>query len=106
MILEHLKTAGVQQTHKEDKITFTALTPWPGDLVCAEGRYTEGDAETGSEKRAAIFIGPEFGTLVRACRRRGAIELRRAGRACAKMRQEAVMYALMSSPLPEVLDAL
>jgi len=106
MILEHLKTAGVQQTHKEDKVTFTALTPWPGDLMCAEGRYTEGDAETGSEKRAAIFIGPEFGTPVRACRRRGAIELRCAGRACAKMRQEAVMYALMSSPLPKVLDAL
>ena len=34
MILENLKTAGVQQAHKEDRITFTALTPWPGDLVC------------------------------------------------------------------------
>src|SRR5207244_11800148 len=34
MILENLKTAGVQQAHKEDKITFTALKPWPGDLVC------------------------------------------------------------------------
>jgi len=66
MILENLKTAGVQQAHKEDKITFTALTPWPGYLVCAEGRYQEGDAETGSEKRAAIFIGPEFGTVQRA----------------------------------------
>jgi adenine-specific DNA-methyltransferase len=65
MILEHLKTAGVQQAHKEDKITFTALTPWPGDLVCAEGRYIEGNAESGSEKRAAIFIGPEFGTVSR-----------------------------------------
>jgi adenine-specific DNA-methyltransferase len=65
MILEHLKTAGVQQAHKEDKITFTSLTPWPGDLVCAEGRYLEGDAESGSEKRAAIFIGPEFGTVSR-----------------------------------------
>ena len=43
MILENLKTAGVQQAHKEDKITFTALTPWPGDLVCAEGRYMEGE---------------------------------------------------------------
>ena len=42
MILENLKTAGVQQAHKEDRITFTALTPWPGDLVCAEGRYMEG----------------------------------------------------------------
>mgnify|MGYP001073623680 CR=1 FL=1 len=66
MILENLKTAGVQQAHKEDKITFTALAPWPGDLVCAEGRYQEGDAESGSEKRAAIFIGPEFGTVQRA----------------------------------------
>ena len=62
IILENLKTAGVQQAHKEDKITFTALTPWPGDLVCAEGGYLEGD----TKKRAAIFIGPEFGTVQRA----------------------------------------
>ncbi len=32
MILENLKTAGVQQAHKEDKITFTALTPMAGLL--------------------------------------------------------------------------
>jgi adenine-specific DNA-methyltransferase len=30
MILENLKTAGVQQAHKEDKISFTALTPLAG----------------------------------------------------------------------------
>ncbi|MEI7939992.1 MAG: site-specific DNA-methyltransferase, partial [Verrucomicrobiota bacterium] len=89
MILENLKTAGVQQAHKADRITFTALTPWPGELVCAEGRYEGKDEvrsmndETGKEKtsaglhnssfnlhtsskRAAIFIGPEFGTVQRA----------------------------------------
>jgi len=60
-ILENLKVAGVQQAHKEDRISFTSLTPWPGDLVCAEGRYLEGE----TEKRAAIFIGPEFGTVLR-----------------------------------------
>jgi adenine-specific DNA-methyltransferase len=65
MILENLKTAGVQQAHKEDRITFTALTPWPGEMVCAEGRYIEGNTESGNEKRAAIFIGPEFGTVTR-----------------------------------------
>jgi adenine-specific DNA-methyltransferase len=59
MILENLKTAGVQQAHKDDKIVFTSLTPWPGELICAEGRYTEGSAE----KRAGILIGPEFGTV-------------------------------------------
>lgn len=61
IILENLKTAGVQQAHKQDRISFTSLTPWPGDLVCAEGRYAEGE----TEKRAAIFIGPEFGTVAR-----------------------------------------
>ena len=70
MILENLKAAGVQQAHKEDKITFTSLAPWPGDLICAEGRYVEGGSgedqgAAGPEKRAAIFIGPEFGTVSR-----------------------------------------
>jgi adenine-specific DNA-methyltransferase len=62
MVLENLKTSGVQQAHKEDRITFTALTPWPGNLVCAEGRFLQGD----HERRAAIFLGPEFGTVARA----------------------------------------
>ena len=62
MILENLKTAGVQQAHKEDRISFTSLTAWPGELACAEGRYLEAE---GNEKRAAIFIGPEFGTVQR-----------------------------------------
>lgn len=61
MILDNLKTAGVQQSHKEDKIDFISLTPWPGDMICAEGRYMEGDVE----RRAGIFIGPEFGTVSR-----------------------------------------
>jgi adenine-specific DNA-methyltransferase len=61
MILENLRTAGVQQAHKEDKISFTALAPWPGELVCGDGRYLEADVQ----KRAAIFIGPEFGTVQR-----------------------------------------
>ena len=63
MILENLKTAGVQQAHKEDKISFSSIAPWPGYFVCAEGKYFEGGAK--SEKRAAIFIGPEFGTVSR-----------------------------------------
>lgn len=61
IILENLKIAGVQQAHKEDKIAFTSLVPWPGDLVCGDGLYED---STG-EKRAAVFIGPEFGTVSR-----------------------------------------
>ena len=65
IILEHLNTSGVQQAHREDRISFTALTPWPGDLICAEGRYVEGRADTGTERRAGIFIGPKLGTVSR-----------------------------------------
>jgi adenine-specific DNA-methyltransferase len=61
MILENLRMAGVQQAHKEDRIVFTSLVPWPGKLVCAEGRYNEG----ATERRAGILIGPEFGTVQR-----------------------------------------
>jgi adenine-specific DNA-methyltransferase len=61
MVLENLKASGVQQVHREDRISFTSIVPWPGELVCAEGRYLEG----ATEKRAAIFIGPEFGTVSR-----------------------------------------
>ena len=82
VILDNLKRSGVQQAHKEDRINFTSLTPWPGRLVCADGRYSEVDSEVvdsdqqggelstdhypqSTEKRAAIFIGPEFGTVSR-----------------------------------------
>jgi adenine-specific DNA-methyltransferase len=65
MILENLRTAGVQQAHKEDRITFTALTPWPGKYICADGRYAEGSGGSATERRAGVFIGPEFGTVLR-----------------------------------------
>ena len=73
VILDNLRRSGVQQAHKEDRIIFTSLMPWPGRLVCAEGKYIEGasgdddddNAMTGPEKRAGIFIGPEFGTVSR-----------------------------------------
>jgi adenine-specific DNA-methyltransferase len=78
MILDNLKTAGVQQAHKADRITFTSLTPWPGEgAVCAVGIYNEAPTMEsdpngrwqrevgGAEKRAGIFIGPEFGTVQR-----------------------------------------
>ena len=62
MILENLKAAGVQQAHKEDRITFTGgLKGYPGRFICAEGIFMEGDRQ----KRAGIFIGPEFGTVAR-----------------------------------------
>ena len=65
IILENLRTSGVQQAHKEDRISFSSVVPWPGELVCADGRYVEGDGDSEVEKRAAIMIGPEFGSVTR-----------------------------------------
>jgi adenine-specific DNA-methyltransferase len=79
MILENLKTAGVQQAHKEGRITFTALTAWPGEYICGEGKYEESDGAAARQRRAAIFIGPEFGTVTRVDLVTAAREARDAG---------------------------
>ena len=49
------------------RIAFAAVTPWPGECICAEGRYLDGagDSDSGPDKRAGIFVGPEFGTVSR-----------------------------------------
>ncbi len=41
MILDQLRTAGVQQAHREDRIQFTSLRPWPGKMIAGEGSYEE-----------------------------------------------------------------
>jgi adenine-specific DNA-methyltransferase len=61
MVLDHLKTSGVHQGDRKNRITFTSVGPWPGITIAAEGRFMEGD----TERRAALTIGPEFGTLAR-----------------------------------------
>ena len=57
-----LRSAGVHQHEKRDTIHFSAIEPWPGNFIAAEARYADGGSV---EKRAAILIGPEFGTLTR-----------------------------------------
>ena len=51
------------------------MTGWPGEYICAEGRFIEGERE----RRAGIFIGPEFGTVSRADLTRAAREAAEAG---------------------------
>ena len=75
MIIENLRTAGVQQPNKDDKIEFNSIVGWPGDYICAEAEYTEGE----SEKRAGIFVGPEFGTVGQPDLNAAAREAARAG---------------------------
>ena len=61
IILENLRAAGVQQARKSDRITFSSITGWPGEYICAEGHYKDRNRS----RRAGIMIGPEFGTVSR-----------------------------------------
>jgi adenine-specific DNA-methyltransferase len=59
-VLDNLQKAGVQNTKKNERLTFATIAPWPGGrYVSAEGAYEE----AGMRRRAAIVIGPEYGTV-------------------------------------------
>ena len=63
IVIDYLKSEGVKQQDKGDRITFESLTPWPGNFIGASGAFIEG--VNGPERRAAILIGPEYGTIGR-----------------------------------------
>ncbi|CAN5838582.1 site-specific DNA-methyltransferase [soil metagenome] len=60
MVLDNLARAGVQNTVKSERLAFDSIEPFPGQWVHADGRFT--DAE-GAERRVAVSIGPEHGTV-------------------------------------------
>ena len=63
IVIDYLKSEGVRQQAKGDRIIFESLAPWPGNFIGASGTFIEG--ENGPERRAAILIGPEYGTVGR-----------------------------------------
>lgn len=58
-ILDNLRKAGVQNTVKQERLTFDRLDPYAGTWIQAEGDYTENEAT----KRVAVSIGPQYGTV-------------------------------------------
>jgi adenine-specific DNA-methyltransferase len=60
MILENLRTAGVQNTKKSERLKFNSLNPYAGAWVHAAGEYTDAG---GKSRRVAVSIGPEQGTV-------------------------------------------
>ena len=60
MILDNLRTAGVQTGKKQERLRFETLEPYAGQWIHGRGEYVEQD---GTRKRAAICIGPEHGTV-------------------------------------------
>jgi adenine-specific DNA-methyltransferase len=60
MILENLRTAGVQTGKKGERLKFDVLEPFAGQWIHGRGEFVEKD---GKRKRAAVCIGPEHGTV-------------------------------------------
>ena len=60
MILDNLKKAGVQNTRKNERLTFVRLDPYAGVWLHAAGEYNDADAQL---RRIAVSIGPEHGTV-------------------------------------------
>ncbi|HVC77579.1 MAG TPA: site-specific DNA-methyltransferase [Candidatus Micrarchaeaceae archaeon] len=58
-IIENLRTAGVQNSVRSQRLTFDRLDVWPGHFIHAVGEY----AEDGGARRAAITVGPQYGTV-------------------------------------------
>ena len=59
-ILDNLRSAGVQNTFKNERLKFDRLDPLAGAWLQAEGSYTDAD---GKSRRVAVSIGPEHGTV-------------------------------------------
>jgi adenine-specific DNA-methyltransferase len=65
IVIDYLKRAGIHQSDKSGRINFDSVSPWPGHWVGAEGRFMEGEGDSAVMRRAAILIGPEYGTVSR-----------------------------------------
>jgi adenine-specific DNA-methyltransferase len=60
MVIENLRIAGVQNTRRQERLTFATLEPFAGTWLHAIGTYSDANGE---ERRAAVSIGSEHGTV-------------------------------------------
>jgi adenine-specific DNA-methyltransferase len=69
-MLDQLRETGVTNTRKGEKIMFTTLDLIPGKHIQATGTYEQ----AGQISRAAVLIGPQYGTISRDMIRAAATE--------------------------------
>ncbi|MGE3795555.1 MAG: site-specific DNA-methyltransferase [Dehalococcoidia bacterium] len=60
MILDNLRKAGVQNTVRQEHLSFDALDPFAGAWLHARGAFTDRD---GAERTVGVSLGPEYGTV-------------------------------------------
>ncbi len=60
-IFENLRTAGVQNGRRKERLEFEDIEPFAGKYVQAVG--VRRDADHGTPQRIALALGPEYGTV-------------------------------------------
>jgi adenine-specific DNA-methyltransferase len=58
-ILDNLRSSGVDNRVKGERLRFETLDPFPGRFLQAMGTYREGE----TDKKVAVAIGPQYGTV-------------------------------------------
>ncbi len=58
-ILDNLRSSGVDNRVKGERLRFDTLDPFPGRFLQAIGTYREGE----TDRRVAVAIGPQYGTV-------------------------------------------
>jgi adenine-specific DNA-methyltransferase len=59
-ILKNLRKAGVQNTVRQEHLSFDWLDPYPGTWVHARGAFSDAG---GVDRTIAVSVGPEYGTV-------------------------------------------
>jgi adenine-specific DNA-methyltransferase len=58
-ILDNLRASGVDNRTKGERLRFETLDPYPGRFLQATGTFHEGE----TDRRVAVAIGPQYGTV-------------------------------------------
>ncbi len=58
-ILDNLRSSGVDNRVKGERLRFETLDPFPGRFLQATGTFREGE----TDRRVAVAIGPQYGTV-------------------------------------------
>lgn len=76
-ILANLRTAGIQNGRRGERLTFETVEPYAGSYIQAVGE--RGEALDGTPKRVGLTIGPQYGTVGPSFIKDAAREANRAG---------------------------
>jgi adenine-specific DNA-methyltransferase len=76
-ILANLRTAGIQNGRRGERLTFDTVEPYAGSYIQAVGERE--DAPKGTARRVGLTIGPQYGTVGPSFIKDAAREANRAG---------------------------